>query len=185
MSFLKIILNTPNYNQLTQLVKLDCICLGGLWTENGYRRELDNPNSSLLVLSTEFGCIVGCGCFWTILKEAHITLLMVHPDYQGQGLGQLLLYSLLKEAMNHNLERATLEVQDSNRLALAIYRKFGFQSLGRRKSYYQKAGGDALILWREGLNSPQFRNDLYCWWLHIGNRLNQSGLQLISTKKRS
>ncbi|MGP0128671.1 MAG: ribosomal protein S18-alanine N-acetyltransferase [cyanobacterium endosymbiont of Rhopalodia musculus] len=170
----RLILNTPHYDQLTQLVELDRICLGGLWTKKGYQRELDNPNSSLLVLSIEeFGFIVGCGCFWTILEEAHIVLLMIHPDYQGQGLGQLLLYSLLKEAANRNLERATLEVKVSNQSALAVYQKIGFQLVGRRKSYYQKTGEDALILWRGDLDHPRFREDLSHWRLRISDRLNQ------------
>lgn len=174
-----ILLNTPHYNQLTQLAELDRVCLGGLWTKKGYQRELDNPDSSLLVLSLESNSIIGCGCFWAILEEAHIVLLMIHPDYQGQGLGQLLLYSLLKKAVNCNLERVTLEVQVSNQSALAVYQKIGFQLVGRRKGYYQKTGEDALILWRGNLNRPRFREDLSHWWSCISDRLSQSSWQLI------
>ncbi|XTZ11205.1 MAG: ribosomal protein S18-alanine N-acetyltransferase [cyanobacterium endosymbiont of Rhopalodia yunnanensis] len=179
-----ILLHTPHYDQLTQLVELDRICLGGLWTKKGYQRELDNPNSRLLVLSIEFGSIIGCGCFWAILEEAHIVLLMIHPDYQGQGLGQLLLYSLLKEATNCNLERVTLEVQVSNQSALAVYKKIGFQLAGRRKGYYQKTGEDALILWRGSLNRPRFSEDLSHWWSRISERLSQSNWQLILMLER-
>ncbi|MBV9386666.1 MAG: hypothetical protein JOZ78_09585, partial [Chroococcidiopsidaceae cyanobacterium CP_BM_ER_R8_30] len=32
--------------------------------------------------------LLATGCFWTILDEAHITILAVHPLYQRQGLGQ-------------------------------------------------------------------------------------------------
>jgi ribosomal-protein-alanine N-acetyltransferase len=173
-----ILLNTPHHDQLTQLVELDRACLGGLWTKKGYQRELDNPDSSLLVLSLESNSIIGCGCFWAILEEAHIALLMIHPNYQGQGLGQLLLYSLLKKAVNCNLERATLEVQVSNQSAIAVYQKIGFQLAGRRKGYYQKTGKDALILWRGHLNHPRFREDLSHWWSHISDRLSQSSWQL-------
>ena len=76
----RLILNTPDHEDLTQLIELDRICLGGLWTKNNYQQELDSPSSSLLVLSIEFGSIIGCGCFWRILEEAHIVLLMIHPD---------------------------------------------------------------------------------------------------------
>ena len=175
----RLILNTPHYNQLTQLVELDRLCLGGIWTKKGYRRELDSPNSQLLVLSLESGSIIGCSCFWAILKEAHITLLMIHPDYQGQGLGQLLLHSLLREAVNYSLEHATLEVRISNQSALAVYQKFGFLPLGRRKGYYQNTGEDALILWRRDLEHPQFRADLSRRWSHISDRLSQHNWQLI------
>lgn len=175
----RLILNTPHCNQLTQLVELDRLCLGGLWTKTGYRQELDSPNSNLLVISVESGSIIGCGCFWRILQEAHITLLMIHPDYRGQGLGQLLLYSLLKEAVNYSLEHATLEVRISNQSALAVYQKFGFQALGIRKGYYQNTGEDALILWRGDLDHPQFREDLFRWWSYISARLSQHNWQLL------
>ena len=178
----RLILNTPHYDQLTQLVELDRLCLGGLWTKTGYQRELDSPNSSLSILSVEFGSIIGCSCFWTILKEAHITLLMIHPDHQRQGLGQLLLCNLLKESVNWNLERATLEVRVSNQSALAVYQKFGFQQVGRRKGYYQETGEDALILWRGDLARPQFQEDLSRRWLAINDRLSQYNWKLSSEK---
>ncbi len=137
---------------LDSLVRLDQLCLGGLWTKEGYQRELDSPNSELLGLFDNLDTLIGFGCFWAILEEAHITILMVHPDYRGQGLGQFLLTSLLKAAVQRQLERATLEVRASNTVALSLYQKFGFKVAGTRKGYYPKTGEDALILWRSGLD---------------------------------
>lgn len=172
-------LNAPQAEQLTQLVELDHLCLGGLWTTASYQRELDSPNSRFLALSLEpEASIIGCGCFWEILEEAHITLLMIHPNYQRQGLGQLLLYGLLREAVNRHLERATLEVRVSNQSALSLYQKFGFQLAGRRKGYYQKTGEDALIFWRGDLHRPQFREQLSRWLPEVRDRLTQHHWQL-------
>ncbi|MGK7887530.1 MAG: ribosomal protein S18-alanine N-acetyltransferase, partial [Crocosphaera sp.] len=114
-----------------------------------------------------------------ILEEAHITLLMISPEYQGQGLGQLLLYGLLRDAVNRNLERATLEVRVSNKPALCLYQKFGFEVAGKRKGYYQTTGEDALVLWRKGLQYPEFEQDLYIWKQQIDDRLTANHLQLI------
>lgn len=143
--------------QLPALLDLDYACFGGLWTMEGYQRELDSPNSIFVGLSEAFGAksLLGMGCAWAILDEAHITILAVHPDYQGQGLGQALLYSLLHTAALSGLERATLEVRASNTPALSLYQKFGFKTAGRRRRYYQDTGEDALILWRSGLCSSQ------------------------------
>ena len=152
MSHPKVILHPPRLDQIPELVALDNSCLGGLWTFNGYKRELESPNSHFLVLSLDSNqSIIGCGCFWEILEEAHITLLMIEPDYQGQGLGKLLLSHLLADAVKRKLERATLEVRASNQPALALYQKFGFQLAGRRKGYYRDTGEDALVLWRNNL----------------------------------
>ncbi|WP_204102654.1 MULTISPECIES: ribosomal protein S18-alanine N-acetyltransferase [Spirulina sp. CCY15215] len=160
-------------------VELDRLCLGGMWSLQGYQRELDSPNSEILVLSLPWegkdNTIVGIGCFWAILEEAHITLLAIHPDYQGQGLGQLLLYSLLEKALQRQLERATLEVRASNQIALSLYQKFGFKEAGRRKKYYPGTEEDALILWCGGLNQPEFNQKLSSLSAQIFSRLAKAG----------
>jgi ribosomal-protein-alanine N-acetyltransferase len=169
--------------QLLQLVELDRLCLQGLWTLDGYQRELDSPNSTLLVVSfvgqETKESIVGMGCFWAILEEAHITILAVHPDFQRQGLGQLILSALLRDAKERNLERATLEVRDSNEVALSLYEKFGFKIAGRRKRYYQKTGEDALILWRNDLAKSEFEDALNFWEKQVCHRLSQHSWQLL------
>ena len=142
--------------ELPQVLALDQICFGGFWSLDGYEREIDSPNSTLLVITisdNEETKVIGLGCFWAILEEAHITLLAIHPDFQGQGLGKLLLASLLEDAVKRKLERATLEVKETNHIALSLYQKFGFKIAGRRKNYYQETGEDALILWRKDLKA--------------------------------
>ncbi len=137
--------------ELSQALELDDICFGGLWSLEGYKREIESPNSCLLTVSLNLGetkKVIGLGCFWAVLEEAHITILAIHPDYQGRGLGSLLLKNLLEEAYNRGLERATLEVAESNKKAINLYKKFGFKEAGRRKKYYQKTGEDAIILWK-------------------------------------
>jgi ribosomal-protein-alanine N-acetyltransferase len=172
--------------QVEASVALDQRCLGGLWTANGYQREVDSPNSDLLALvapgtnsklSSE-SSIVGLACLWAILEEAHITLLLVDLPYRGQGFGQMLLYALLRLARQRGLEWATLEVRLSNQTAIALYQKFGFERVGQRRGYYQDNGEDALILWRKGLQRPEFQACLNQWSLEIEQRLAQSGWQI-------
>ncbi|WP_353672032.1 ribosomal protein S18-alanine N-acetyltransferase [Synechocystis sp. LKSZ1] len=147
-------------DELPALAQLDQQCLGGMWTLAGYQREWESPNSVLLRLTHLASGVIGGGAFWQILEEAHITLLMIHPDHQGQGLGSRLLATLLAQAVTRQLERATLEVRVSNQRALALYEKFGFQVAGRRKKYYPDTQEDALILWRNGLQHPSLAQEL-------------------------
>ncbi|MEM7796266.1 MAG: ribosomal protein S18-alanine N-acetyltransferase [Cyanobacteria bacterium P01_C01_bin.118] len=147
-----------NEQLLPAVLALDKICLGGLWTEAGYRREIDSPNSDLLVLFAEQQ-VIGLGCLWAILEEAHITTLAIHPDYHRQRLGQLLLVQLLQSARQRELTRATLEVRASNQPALNLYKKFGFCTAGRRKRYYSD-GEDALILWSSQLQTADYGSTL-------------------------
>jgi len=162
---------------------LDALCLGGLWSLDGYQRELDSPNSDLLSLRFNRATaspLIGLGCFWAILEEAHITLLAIHPDYQRQGLGQLLLLALLQRAAARGLERSTLEVRDRNQPALNLYAKFGFQVAGRRRGYYQATSEDALILWRSGLQQPSFARELTAWHGEIERRLGDRGWRCLA-----
>jgi len=201
---------------LPAIVELDRLCLGGLWSLDGYRRELESPNSDLLILqkvknrewkvksrrqktedepivasredaTKEFTdslpstpLLLGLGCLWAIADEAHITILAVHPDYRRLGLGQILLITLLKFACQRKLKWATLEVRASNQAAISLYQHFGFQEAGRRKRYYQDNGEDALILWRGGLQQPDFLQTLDQWQHVAIDRLLQAGWTLQS-----
>ncbi|MBD2038040.1 ribosomal protein S18-alanine N-acetyltransferase [Leptolyngbya sp. FACHB-321] len=231
---------------LPAAVALDQRCFGGLWTLDGYQRELESPNSELLVVvekaegrlpkasadrrqetgdrrqeaegareaegakeqkhldstleispsetlreqnsklspprSTPHTLLptplVGLGCYWAILEEAHITMLAIDPVYQRQGLGQTLLYALIASAHARGLERATLEVRVSNASALALYQKFDFREAGRRRRYYPDNGEDALVLWRGGIQTPEFSGRLRDWQQQVYDRLCKAGWQL-------
>ena len=178
MTLLELKQITPQ--MLSAVLELDHACFGGLWTLEGYQRELESSNSELLSLSipSASASLLGVGCMWAILEEAHITLLAVHPDYQRQGLGQALLLALLTVACERGLERATLEVRATNQPALALYQKFGFKTAGRRRRYYKDTGEDALILWRGDLQYPQFHQTLAVWQQAICNRLKAADWDL-------
>nr|WP_230968522.1 ribosomal protein S18-alanine N-acetyltransferase [Nostoc sp. WHI] len=166
---------------LSALLELDQDCFGGLWTKEGYQRELDSPNSDLLGLFSPVtnSRLLGMGCFWSILEEAHITILAVHPQYHRQGMGAALLYSLLKTACDRKMERATLEVRASNLGALSLYQKFGFKTAGLRRGYYQDNGEDALILWLSDLQHSKFQKTLDNWHTLVSHRLSKSSWHLL------
>lgn len=170
--------------QLEAVVELDRRSLGGMWTIEGYQREMDSPNSDLLIIQqmipqqTIAQPILGVGCVWAILDEAHITTLAIDPTMQRQGWGSVMLHALLKAARRRELEWATLEVRVSNLGAIALYKKFGFEAVGERKRYYQNPEENALILWRKGLQRSEFEQRLEDWEREIGDRLQQSGWSL-------
>jgi ribosomal-protein-alanine N-acetyltransferase len=148
---------------LPQVLVLDQRCFGGFWSQSAYQRELESPNSDLLGLFWQQPdpptTLVGLGCAWAILDEAHITLLGIDPDYQRQGLGQWLLLHLLQAACDRQLTHATLEVRPSNQRALSLYTQLGFAVAGTRPHYYAD-DEDALILWKSGLQTPDFATRL-------------------------
>jgi putative acetyltransferase len=62
--------------------------------------------------------------------------MMVHKDYQGQGIGKKLLETLLDIADNWlMLVRVELDVYTDNERAINLYKKYGFEPEGiQRKS---------------------------------------------------
>jgi ribosomal-protein-alanine N-acetyltransferase len=54
----------------------------------------------------------------------------------------------LFEQADGSEEQYTLEVRTSNRPAIQLYERFGFQPAGRRHGYYHDNREDALIMWR-------------------------------------
>jgi ribosomal-protein-alanine N-acetyltransferase len=93
--------------------------------------------------------VVGYAGFWFIVDEAHISTIAVHPDWRGQGAGEQLLAAALERALDLNAIKATLEVRVSNTRAQNLYRKYGFEEVGRRRHYYRDNGEDALLMTAE------------------------------------
>jgi ribosomal-protein-alanine N-acetyltransferase len=96
------------------------------------------------------GIIEGYGVISVAAGESHLLNLCVRPEALRQGIGRKLLKHFVSVARRHGAEVVFLEVWPSNRAALALYGKNGFNELGVRKDYYPAEGGreDALILAR-------------------------------------
>jgi len=101
--------------------------------------------------------VIGYGGCWLIAGEAHISTIAVHPDHRGQGLGELLLASMLKRAIRLGGEYSVLEVRESNEAAQALYRKYEYTVIGRRRQYYRDNGEDALLMEARPLDGAYYR----------------------------
>ncbi|XFA73552.1 ribosomal protein S18-alanine N-acetyltransferase [Thermosynechococcaceae cyanobacterium Okahandja] len=165
---------------LDGIVQLDQVCLGGFWSRQSYAQELVKPHHTLLVLAT-LEQIWGCGLTWGIGDELHLVLLMVHPHCRRQGLAGLLLCRLLQLAHQRgDRQWATLEVRPSNTAALRLYQQFEFTVVGRRPHYYDHPREDALILWRNHLNTAATGVTLGHQWHQWQTRVSRHGWQVVT-----
>lgn len=117
--------------------------------------------SSAAVSSPDLASIIGFAGLWLMVDEAHITTIAMHPDYQGRGLGELLLASLVDIAYDINARWVTLEVRVSNYRAQNLYRKYGFHNAGMRHRYYSDNNEDALIMWTNDIHSPAYKQSFH------------------------
>lgn len=81
--------------------------------------------------------LAGYGIMSTAAGECHILNVCVASDFQGQGLGRILVYHMIDIAENVRARRVYLEVRPSNRAALRLYESIGFNQIGLRKGYYR------------------------------------------------
>jgi len=94
--------------------------------------------------------IAGFAVLMMVVDEAHLLNIGIDESFQRRGLGSQLLTQVVERARQAGGLSLLLEVRPSNAKALALYRRFGFAEIGRRKGYYPAHLGreDALVLRR-------------------------------------
>jgi ribosomal-protein-alanine N-acetyltransferase len=122
------------------------------------RGPLEPPPSP--ALEAELRSIVGYAGLWLMTDEAHITTIAVDPDFQGNGIGELLVVALIDRARQIGARWLTLEVHVSNDVAQRLYEKYTFKEMGIRRRYYSDNGEDALVMWTDPVDSETFLNTL-------------------------
>ena len=94
----------------------------------------------------ETGVVAAYGGMLTVLDEGQITNIATLPDYRRRGFAAEVLTALLAGARSRRLAFVTLEVRESNAPAIALYEKFGFAVVGRRKNFYTEPVEAALVM---------------------------------------
>lgn len=146
------------------------------WPERAYRYELvQNKRSHYIVVRPRpapaaqggwerLKCllrrgsrapVLAFGGFWLDVGQAHISTLAVARDWRGRGLGELALWSMLKQAALMGAFEAMLEVRVSNHTAQNLYLKYGFKKTGQQRQYYQDNREDAWVMTLVDLNASR------------------------------
>ncbi|WP_406725976.1 ribosomal protein S18-alanine N-acetyltransferase [Streptomyces sp. GD-15H] len=77
---------------------------------------------------------------------ADVQTIAVTRDHWGTGLGSRLLTELLRAATAFECAEVFLECRIDNVRAQKLYERFGFETIGVRKGYYQPGNVDALVM---------------------------------------
>jgi ribosomal-protein-alanine N-acetyltransferase len=128
------------------------------WPAYAFEQELRGNRLARYVVARAGDLVVGFAGLWTMVDEAHITTFGVHPDWRRQAIGRQLLLNLAELSIAIGARRMTLEVRESNEVAQALYRAFGFEIVGRRRAYYTDDGEDALVMTTPELTEPVMRS---------------------------
>ena len=115
----------------------------------------DNPVNEQPSPREEY--IIGFAGFWIMAEEAHLTNIAVREMHRHQGIGELLLISVIDLAVELKAHMITLEVRASNTAAQSLYSKYGFTQVGLRRGYYTDNREDAVIMSTENITSASFQ----------------------------
>ena len=104
--------------------------------------------------------ITGFTGLWVVADEAHITNIAVREARRRQGIGELLLISLIDLAVELKANIVTLEVRTSNTVAQSLYTKYGFNQVGKRRGYYVDNREDGILMSTPDISSVAFQTHL-------------------------
>lgn len=143
---MSLIFRRMNVDDVSAAHEIDRLSFTLPWPERSFRFEMtENPASRCWVAELD-GRLVGMLILWKIVDEAHIATLATHPEFRRQGIAEQLLVKALENAYAEGARSALLEVRAGNIAAQTLYRKFGFEEVGRRERYYKDNNEDAVLM---------------------------------------
>ena len=127
------------------------------WSKSSFYDEMNNNLAKYYVAKTASGELVGYAGTWHVIDEGHITTIAVKKSHLRQHIGEAIIIKIVEDCYKAGIKYLTLEVRVSNEPAINLYTKYGFNSLGTRKGYYQDNNEDALIMWTENIFYDKFK----------------------------
>jgi len=119
------------------------------WTRGNFTDSLKAGHSAWIC--SEATDLSAYAVMMSVIDEVQLLNLSVLPQHRRRGLGSELLVHLFKAARGHGAKRMFLEVRAGNEAGQALYRRFLFAEIGRRRGYYPATDGreDAIVMMRE------------------------------------
>lgn len=130
---------------IDQIAALEIDNFSHPWTHRQLEDELENESSTIIVAEGEDSVVLGYAGLTVVLDEGYINNIAVGERYRRQGVAEELLSAFIRFG-KANLAFLTLEVRVSNAPAISLYEKLGFETVGRRKGYYDDPKEDGLIM---------------------------------------
>lgn len=134
-------------NDIDSILVVENISFSIPWSREAFIKEISTNSLAYYSVVELDKKIVGYAGMWIILDEVHLTNIAIIPEVRGLKLGELLMRYIMGIAKMHKAERMTLEVRQSNRVAINLYNKLNFEKQGIRRDYYKNPVEDAFIMW--------------------------------------
>ena len=132
---------------IKQIAELEASIFSDAWTENGVRESFEQAQSFITVAEVD-GRFAGYCIIYYVMEEAEIARIAISEEVRRQGVGNGLLHYTCECCKERQIERLLLDVRESNEGAIAFYKKYGFQTDGIRKNFYDMPKENAVLMSR-------------------------------------
>jgi ribosomal-protein-alanine acetyltransferase len=114
--------------------------------ETSATSEATEVGSSFVHVCERAGRVVALLHWRNLGEEVEVLDVAVAAEHRRQGNARFLLEEFLRLVQRRRIRVVFLEVRESNVPAIALYRKLGFSTSGRRPNYYQQPDEAAILL---------------------------------------
>lgn len=101
----------------------------------------DAQTTPCFIVTNAKGLLVGFATLRKSFGECEILTIAVAKSKRGKGLGRALLKACLEDLSQTATKTVFLEVDETNKPAVALYKSLGFKQIAIRKGYYPHADG--------------------------------------------
>ena len=148
---LKISIERMNEHDLVEVCAIEEVSELSAWGWDAYHAELQSPIDTVMLVARMESAIyeyeiAGFIVARLIGAELHVNNVAVRPEFRGRRIGSALLKTTLGLAQRRQATIAQLEVRAGNQAAQKLYRRCGFDVVGRRRDYYRSPTEDALLM---------------------------------------
>ena len=109
------------------------------WSYGNFADSIASGYSCIVMENSGF--FAGYGVMLMAAGEASLLNLSVAKNWQGMGMGRMLLEYFIGMAKRADARAMYLEARQSNKIAIALYASSGFDELCVRPNYYPAATG--------------------------------------------
>jgi [ribosomal protein S18]-alanine N-acetyltransferase len=130
---------------LPRVIEIEEQCFSTPWRESTFRSLLRRLDTDMIG-AVQGERLVGYAVAWTVVDQSELGNVAVAPEARGTGIGRLLVRAMVERLRYRGTAECFLEVRESNQVAQALYRSYGFELVGHRRAYYSDPTEDALVM---------------------------------------
>ena len=135
-----------NTSHIPQVEEIERACFPDPWSKKLLEDLLAEEHALTLAAVAGDGAVLGYVSLSWVLDEGYISNVAVAAPCRRQGIGAKLMAAAVGIARQEALSLLTLEVRVSNTAAIALYERYGFTALGRRRGFYRFPREDAYVM---------------------------------------